>query len=105
MVGLKQVRKLIIFLRELISEAYKVAVACGVKLPSSLIEESYEGLNSHSLYNFKPSMLLDLEKGKKLEVKFLSGAVSRLGREKKIFTPCSDAVVVALAPYEKGNAL
>lgn len=92
------------FLRELICEAYKVAVACGEKLPNTLIEESYEGLNSHSLYNFKPSMLLDLEKGKKLEVKFLSGAVSRLGREKKIATPCSDAVVVALAPYEKGNS-
>jgi len=91
------------FMHQLISEAYSVAVACGVNLPSSTVKECYDGLNSNCTAHFKPSMLLDLERNKKLEVQYLSGAVSRLGREKNIRTPCSDAVVVAMGPFKEGK--
>jgi 2-dehydropantoate 2-reductase len=88
------------FLRSLIEEAYQVALARGVRLPETTVQDSFDGLASHGFDNFKPSMLVDLERGKRLEVNYLSGAVSRLGKEKSIPTPCSDAVVVALGPYE-----
>lgn len=90
------------FLTGLISEAYSVAVACGAELPGTTIEDSCRALVSYNS-NLKPSMLLDLERGKRLEVRYLSGAISRLGREKNISTPNSDAVLVALAPFENGS--
>jgi len=92
------------FMRKLIKEAYHVAISCGVTLPDSTIEDSFQGLYSHATPHFKPSMLLDLERGKRLEVTYLSGAICRLGREKNISTLAHDAVMVALAPFENGTA-
>ena len=40
----------------------------------------------------KPSMLRDLEKGKRIEVDALNGAVSRFGRELSIPTPVNDFI-------------
>jgi len=52
----------------------------------------------------KASMLDDLERGKPLELDWLSGEVSRLGREHGVPTPANDAVYAALKPHRGGAA-
>ena len=49
------------------------------------------------------SMLRDLERGNRLEVKWLSGAVARLGRELGIDTPANRAVYAALKLHADGR--
>ena len=50
----------------------------------------------------KASMLVDLERGKPLELRFLSGAVVRLGRELGVATPVHEFALGALMPYADG---
>ncbi len=52
--------------------------------------------------DMKASMLDDLERGKRLEVDWLSGEVSRLGRELAVPTPANDAVYAALKLHRSG---
>ena len=48
------------------------------------------------------SMRTDLEQGKRLELKWLSGAVVRFGRKAGIRTPANDNVYEALLPFASG---
>jgi len=50
----------------------------------------------------KSSMLHDLERGARLELPWLSGAVVKLGAEKGIPTPTHGLVTALLAPYADG---
>ncbi len=52
----------------------------------------------------KSSMLMDLEKGHRLEIEWLSGAVVRLGRELGIDTPVHRVIHAALKPWAGGPA-
>ena len=51
----------------------------------------------------KASMLDDLERRQRLELDWLSGEVSRLGRELAIPTPANDAVYAALTLHRGGS--
>ncbi|MBH61139.1 MAG: 2-dehydropantoate 2-reductase [Alphaproteobacteria bacterium] len=50
----------------------------------------------------KSSLLQDLEAGKRLEVEFLSGTVSRLGAELGVPTPVHSTIYAALKPFVYG---
>ena len=50
----------------------------------------------------KSSLLQDLEAGKRLEVEFLSGTVSRLGAELGVPTPVHSTIYAALKPFVDG---
>lgn len=50
----------------------------------------------------KSSMLHDLEAGRPLELDWLTGAVSRLGRAQGVGTPATDRVYAVLAPFRDG---
>ncbi len=52
----------------------------------------------------KPSMLHDLEAGRRLELDWLNGEVVRLGRTLGIDTPASVKVTEALEPFAMGTA-
>ncbi len=52
----------------------------------------------------KPSMLADLEAGRRLELEAMSGTVVRYGRELAVPTPVHWAVYAALAPSASGAA-
>ncbi len=52
--------------------------------------------------NVHASMLDDLQRGKRLELNFLSGEVSRLGALHGIATPVHDVVSAALQPFVDG---
>lgn len=55
-------------------------------------------------HNAKASMLEDLERGCRLELPWLSGAVVRLGREVGVPTPIHRFVATVLKPYQDGRA-
>jgi 2-dehydropantoate 2-reductase len=44
----------------------------------------------------KPSMLRDLERGKRLEIDALNGAVSRFGHQLSVPTPANDFIYATL---------
>jgi 2-dehydropantoate 2-reductase len=53
--------------------------------------------------NAKSSMLEDLERGRPLELPWLSGAVARLGREVNVPTPTHSFITTVLTPFARGT--
>jgi 2-dehydropantoate 2-reductase len=51
----------------------------------------------------KSSMLEDLERGRRLELPWLSGAVLRLGRELGVETPIHRFITTVLSPLANGS--
>lgn len=91
------------FLLELLREAVAVGRAYGVNLP-----EDYAGERLAFLDTVPPdmtsSMHHDLERGNRLEVAWLSGAVVQLGQAVGVATPANRAVWDILALYADGAA-
>ena len=50
----------------------------------------------------KASLAVDLERGRRLEVEWLSGAVHRLGAEAGVPTPIHSTIYAALRPHRDG---
>jgi 2-dehydropantoate 2-reductase len=50
----------------------------------------------------KSSMLEDLERGRRLELPWLSGAIVRLGKEANVPTPNHQFIVTVLKPFVNG---
>ncbi len=85
-----------------VAEVAAIGVAKGIKLgadPVAYAMKVVGGVADH----IKASMLVDLERGKPIEVEFLSGAVVRLGRELGINTPTHEFCLAALLPFAKGR--
>jgi len=84
-----------------VGEAAAVGRALGVALPGD-IEQRVLGFLDATPANGKSSQLVDLERGRRLELEWLSGTVARLGREHGIPTPIHRTVYAALKPYASG---
>jgi 2-dehydropantoate 2-reductase len=54
--------------------------------------------------NTKSSLLQDLERGRPLELPWLSGAVVRIGREVGVPTPTHAFITAILRPHVNGRA-
>jgi 2-dehydropantoate 2-reductase len=83
-------------------ETMAVARARGIALPARVFEEMMamtQGLPPQA----KSSMLEDLERGKPLELPWLSGAVVRIGREVGIETPIHRFIATVLKPHVNGR--
>ena len=52
--------------------------------------------------NSKSSMLEDLERGRRLELPWLSGAVVRIGKEVGVPTPIHQFITTILTPFVNG---
>lgn len=83
---------------EVLAVARATGVACGVERDGliSMVDGMAPGAKS--------SLLMDLEKGNRLEVAWLSGAVARLGDELGVATPAHRAIWAALKPFAEGRA-
>jgi len=82
-------------------ETMAVAHAKGVPVSTSIDEDvarAYQALPPHA----KSSMLEDLERGRRLELPWLSGAVVRLGREVGVDTPTHRFINAVLQPHVNG---
>ena len=91
-----------VFQRQLIEEAIAVAQAKGVALPAGLVDEVLRRFASFPP-SFRSSMSEDLERGNRLELRWLSGRVHGLGVELGVPTPAHTAVYRGLVLYEGGR--
>ena len=85
-----------------LEEVISVGKAKGIPLPDDLKIRQLQFFNGLS-DNMKASMLIDLEAGKALEAPWLSGAVSRMGREVGVATPVNDTLFAILQPHVTGK--
>lgn len=86
----------------LAAETVAVARALGVSMPDDQEARTLELLDRLPA-SMKASLLVALERGERLEVSALSGAIERLGRRVGVETPTHRTVYAALAPHEHGT--
>ena len=85
-----------------IQEGRAVARAKGVEVPGQVGEGAANALAALPPHS-KSSMLEDLERGKRLELPWLSGAVVRIGREVGVDTPVHRFITAVLGPHVGGS--
>jgi len=84
-----------------IEEVIAVGRAHGVKLPADLMDTTLTMIQNFPAAS-KSSMLEDFERGNRLELPWLSGAVVRLGREAGVPTPIHQFITAILTPFVNG---
>lgn len=98
---LRQHPRLLAMMEEALDEAMAVGRARGIVFPDGLVEGTREMVR-----NFPPesksSMLEDLERGRRLELPWLSGAVARMGDESGVPTPTHAFINAVLLPHQAG---
>jgi 2-dehydropantoate 2-reductase len=95
--------ELFAMLKDAVREAMAVARAKGIAVPASTVEDvaaAYRALPPQT----KSSMLEDLERGRRLELPWLSGALVRIAREAGVETPIHRFITAVLAPHVNGTA-
>ena len=95
--------RLMILLEAAVEEALAVGRAHGVALDDRVRDEVF-AMYRNMPPQAKSSLLEDLERGKPLELPWLSGAVVRLGLEAGVPTPTHALVETLLAPFVHGGA-
>ena len=88
-------------LRDAMGEICLLARARGVSLPADFVDRQLafvDALPSQA----RPSLLLDLTEGRRLEAPWLSGAVVRMAAESGIQVPVARTLYAALKPYLDG---
>jgi 2-dehydropantoate 2-reductase len=89
-------------LQEAVREAMRVAHAKGIAVAASTVEDvaaAYAKLPPQT----RSSMLEDLERGRRLELPWLSGAVMRIGAEVGVPTPIHRFITAVLGPHVNGR--
>lgn len=89
------------FLLDVMREVVAVGRAHSVNLPEDYAEARLK-LADEVAYDMTSSMHHDLERGNRLEVRWLAGAVVELGRRKGIPTPLNRAIADILALHSGG---
>jgi 2-dehydropantoate 2-reductase len=84
-----------------ISEVVDVGRAKGISLPADALGRTLDFIG-HAPPAMKASMALDLDRGNRLELPWLSGKVVELGRELGVPTPTHDVLYALLKPYIMG---
>ncbi|MBR0751531.1 2-dehydropantoate 2-reductase [Bradyrhizobium jicamae] len=83
-------------------ETIALAQASGITLPPDALDKTMVFIG-HAPPAMKASMALDLERGNRLELPWLSGKVVELGRKLGIPTPTHGLLYAALKPYAMGK--
>jgi len=89
-------------LQQVMEEVIAVAEAKGVNLGNGTVEKQMEVVDGYPPA-MVASMCGDLRRGNRLEVPWLSGMVSRLGRELGVPTPANQFVYAALKLHANGR--
>jgi len=92
------------FLLDVMREVVAVGRAHGIALPEDYAEVRLR-LADEVAHDMTSSMHHDLERGNRLEVRWLAGAVAELGRAKGVATPLNRAIADILALHADGRAL
>ena len=89
-------------LRRVLVEIASVARAEGVVISEDSID-AWLDMFSRMPPDAKPSMMVDLEAGRRIELDTLIGAVVRFGKKHGLDTPYNYAIYSALKPYQNGT--
>ena len=89
-------------LEEAIGEAARIGRALGVALAVDIESRTLTAIDNNPAHG-KSSQLVDLERGRRLELDGLSGAVIRLGKQTGVPTPVHGTVYAALKPFIDGG--
>jgi 2-dehydropantoate 2-reductase len=89
-------------LRDGLAEAFAVARAKKIGLQGDFVERTLERCDRLP-YEMKSSMLQDLERGRRLELPWLSGSLVRLGCELGVPTPTHALITTALKLHADGS--
>ncbi len=87
--------------RDTMEENVAVAKACGVKIPERFVDDTMKMLEGYANWA-RPSMMIDLMAGRRLELDAMIGTIVRLGREKGVETPINSTIYRALLPHSNG---
>lgn len=90
------------FLLDVMKEVVAVGLAHGVDLAPDYADVRL-GFADEVAYDMTSSMHHDLERGHRLEVRWLSGGVVELGRQKGVPTPLNRAIADILALHAEGQ--
>ena len=82
---------------ETVNLAHAKHIALSEAQPAQLVT-----ILKNAASDFKPSMLVDLEHGRRLEIESLNGAVSHMGKELGVPTPVNDYIYACLKPWANG---
>ena len=85
-----------------ITEVIEVGRTKGIALPADALSRTLDFIG-HTPPAMKASMALDLERGNRLELPWLSGKVVELGREVSVPTPTHDLLYALLKPFIMGT--
>jgi 2-dehydropantoate 2-reductase len=85
-----------------IEEVIAVGRAKGVKFPADIMESTIKLMQGFPPQS-KSSQLEDLERGRRLELPWLSGAVVRIGKEVGVPTPIHQFINAILTPFVNGS--
>jgi 2-dehydropantoate 2-reductase len=88
-------------LRDTMEENVVVAKACGVAISERFVDDTMRELKGYASW-VRPSMLVDLMAGHRLELDATVGTIVRLGREKGVETPINSTIYRALLPHANG---
>lgn len=88
--------------RNIMLEVLAVARAKGIAIDESYVDERIAFADKSFPPTMKASMANDLDRGNRLELDWLAGTVSRLGKELNVPTPVNDTIYAALKPYRMG---
>lgn len=83
-------------------EVAAVGRAAGVKLPGDAVDKTLD-FNRNAPPTLMPSMAVDLLRGNRIELPWLSGKVVELGKKHGVPTPTHAFMYAALKPYTMGN--
>lgn len=84
-----------------LTETAAVARAAGIPLADGVIDDTLKAIADKPAA-LKPSLLVDLEKGRRLEVDWIAGAVHRLGALYGVETPVQSCIYAGLRPFSQG---
>jgi 2-dehydropantoate 2-reductase len=84
-------------------EVIDVGRAKGIALPDDALDRIVD-FTGHAPPAMKASMALDLDRGNRLELPWLSGKVAELGRQLGVATPTHSMIYAMLKPYAMGAA-
>lgn len=89
--------------RNIMAETLAVGRAKGVALDPGYVDDRMAFADKTVPASMKASMANDLDRGNRLELDWLAGQVSRLGKELNVPTPVNDTVYAALKRYRMGT--
>lgn len=91
-------------LQKAIHEAFLVARSLNIQVEEDLPAKVIDAARKLP-FEWKSSMLVDLERGRRLEIESLSGAIVRFGEQTDVSTPIHRSIYGALRPYANVGAV